>query len=90
VLGDWLASGESAQIMDYVAEEDNLVLVWDDSAADSIEPQITVTSDPDTADQTLIWMDGTIVATVNGSNLMPSDIALIPLSTATQVGLAAA
>lgn len=89
VLGDWLASGEAAHIMDYVAEEDNLVLVWDDSAADSIEPHITVSADPDTAEQTLIWMDGSVVATVNGSDLLPGDIALIPLSTATQVGLAA-
>ena len=31
----------------------------------------------------------TVVATVNGSDLVPGDIALIPLSTATQVGLSA-
>lgn len=88
VLGDWLASGEAAQIMDYDPEDDSLVLIWDDSVANSTEPQITVTSDPDEDDQTLVWMGGTIVATVNGSDLAPSDIALIPLSTATQVGLA--
>lgn len=89
VLGDWLASGEAATIMDYVAEDDNLVLVWDDSMADSFEPEITLSVDPDIADQTLIWMDGSLVATVNSSDLLPGDIALIPLSTATQVGLAA-
>ena len=89
VLGDWLASGEAVTIMDYVAEDDNLVLVWDDSAASSFEPEITLSAAPESADQTLVWLDGTLVATVNGSALLPTDIALIPLSTAAHVGLAA-
>ena len=89
VLGDWLTSGEAATIMDYVAEDDNLVLVWDDSTTDSFEPEIKLSVAPETADQTLVWLDGTLVATVNGSALLPGDIALIPLSTAAHVGLAA-
>ena len=90
VLGDWLTSGTAAHITDYDVEDDSIVLVWDDSAAGSIEPQITLSVDPDTVNQTLIMMDGAVVATVNGSDLLPGDIALIPLSTATQVGLSAA
>ena len=87
VLGDWLATGEAAQIMDYAAQDDSLVLVWDDSSADTAEPQITLATDPEAADQTLVYLDGAIVAAVNGTDLMPGDIALIPLSTATQFGL---
>ena len=89
LLGDWLTSGDAAQIMDYAVEEDSLVLIWDDSSTTSVEPQITLSADPDTADQTLVMLDGTLVAMVNGSDLLPSDIALVPLSSATQLGLAA-
>lgn len=89
VLGDWLTQGEAAQIMDYTASDDSLLLVWDDTEPDSEEPHITLSADPDVADQTLVFLDGSVVATVNGTDLVPGDIALIPLSTATQVGLAA-
>ena len=87
VLGDWLTSGDAAQIMDYAAEDDSIVLVWDDSSDASVEPQITLSTDPDSEDQTLVMLDGTLVATVNGSDLLPSDIALVSLSSATQLGL---
>jgi Ca2+-binding RTX toxin-like protein len=90
VLGDWLASGEAVQILDYSAADDSLVLVWDDSSASNSEPQVTLAADPDSFDQTLVLMDGTIVAMVNGSDLVPGDIALIPLSTASLVGLSPA
>ena len=89
VLGSWIAHGEAAHIMDYAVEDDSIVLVWDDSAADSVEPRVTLSADPDASDQTLVLMDGSVIATVNGTDLMPGDIALIPLSTATQLGLAA-
>lgn len=88
VLGDWLADGEAAQIMDYTATDDSLVLVWDDSSISGSEPQIEVSIDADTEDQSLVWMDGTVVATVNGTGILPGDITLIPLSTAIHVGLA--
>lgn len=89
VLGDWLASGEAAQIMDFEENDDSLVLVWDDSDDDGAEPEITVESDPNDLTQSLVVMNGTVVASVNGTTLLPGDIALIPLSTAAQVGLAA-
>lgn len=89
VLGDWLSSGEAAQILDFTAADDSIVLVWDDSEEGSSEPLITVSVDPDAEDQTLVLMDGAVVATVNGSDILPADIALIPFSTATHVGLAA-
>ncbi|MBB3994367.1 Ca2+-binding RTX toxin-like protein [Sulfitobacter undariae] len=89
VLGDWITSGEAAQILDYAPEEDNIVLLWDDSAGDSAEPQISLSDDPDTTEQTLILMDGAVVAVVNGSDLELGDITLIPYSTATHLGLTA-
>ncbi|KEJ90389.1 calcium-binding protein [Sulfitobacter donghicola] len=89
VLGDWLASGESAQVTDFSPLEDNLVLIWDDSVGSENEPQIQITFDPENEDQSLVMLDGAVVATVNGNDLLPSDIALIPLSTATHLGLAA-
>lgn len=87
VLGDWLTSGDAARIMDYSAEDDSIVLIWDDSADGGSEPQISISPDPDVADQTLVLLDGTLVAKVNGVNLLPGDIALVPLSSATQLGL---
>ncbi len=87
VLGDWLSSGEAAEILDYSADDDSIVLVWDDSGEQG-EPQITLSADPDDINQTLVMLDGAVVATVNGTDLLPGDIALIPLSTATQFGLA--
>ena len=89
VLGDWLTAGEATQILDYAPEDDSLLLVWDDTSDTSVEPQITLSVDSDTADQTLVMLDGTLVATVNGTDLLPSDIALVPLSSATQLGLTA-
>ncbi len=92
VLGDWLGAGEAAEILDYSAEDDNLVLVWDDGSAGNEEPVITLSLDTDEYDeeQTLVLLDGAVVATVNGTSLTVADIALIPLSTATQVGLVSA
>ncbi|MGB5865848.1 MAG: calcium-binding protein [Sulfitobacter sp.] len=87
VFGDWLGTGEAAEITDFSAEEDNIVLVWDDSEDDAVEPQITLAPLAEGSGQTLVMMNGLHIATVNGSDLMPADIALIPLSTATQAGL---
>ncbi len=89
VLGDWLSSGDAAQIMNYAAEDDSIVLVWDDSSSASVEPQITLNTEPNVDDQTLVMLNGTLVATVNGTDLLPSDIALVLLSSATQLGLTA-
>lgn len=90
VLGDWISAGNAAEILDYAASDDSIVLVWDDSDLDTSEPQVTLQRDPDTADQTLVLMDGEVIASVNGTDLIPADIALIPLSTATFVGIATA
>lgn len=92
ILGDWLAGGETTAIMDYTSADDSVVLVWDDASADSVEPRITLGSDLDENNvaQTLVMLDGTVVATVNGTDLTVDDIALIPLSTATLVGLSTA
>ena len=88
VLGEWIGDGAAAQIMDFMVDDDSLVLVWDDSEADSVEPTISLSIDSDTPAHTLVFMDGTMVAMVNGTDLIADDIALISLSAATQAGLA--
>lgn len=87
VLGSWIIGSEAAQILDFEAEEDSLVLVWDDSTDGSLAPRITVSADPASSGQTLVLMNDDVVAKVTGTALLPDNIALIPLSTATQVGL---
>ncbi len=86
VLGDWITDGNAAQITDYVVEDDSIVLIWDDSGADSEVPQVGLSDDSETANRTLVLLNGVVVATVNGTDLMPGDIALVPLSAAAQLG----
>jgi Ca2+-binding RTX toxin-like protein len=88
VLGDWLGSAGTAQIMDYTAGDDSIVLLWDDSATDSTEPLVTLSVDTGAANHTQVMMDGLLVATVNGTDLVAGDIALIPLSSASSLGFA--
>jgi len=71
------------------ATDDNIVLIWDDSDLDTEEPFVTLATDPESPEQTLILMDGTVIASVNGTDIQADDIALVPLSTATFVGMAA-
>ncbi|MEP3676422.1 calcium-binding protein [Sulfitobacter sp.] len=89
VLGDWITPGNTAEIVDFTATDDNIVLIWDDSDLDTEEPFVTLATDPESPEQTLILMDGTVIASVNGTDIQADDIALVPLSTATFVGMAA-
>jgi Ca2+-binding RTX toxin-like protein len=89
IFGDWITAGNAAIIEDYVAKDDSLLFVWDDSKTDSEEPQITVEPDPDNPDQTLVRMDGTVVACVKSPDVLnASDISIVPLSSAIFAGLA--
>ncbi|MEP3020854.1 MAG: calcium-binding protein [Sulfitobacter sp.] len=88
-LGDWIGQGGAAQITDYHAEDDSLLFVWDDSSATGAEPPLSILPDPDDAGQTLVLLDDIIVARVVGDSVTMDDIALIPLSAAFDLGLAA-
>jgi Ca2+-binding RTX toxin-like protein len=89
VLGDWLAAGAATEIMDYDAEDDTLLFVWDDSAEANAEPSLSILPDPLQPGQTLVMLDEAIIARVAGDNVLLSDISLVPLSAAFDLGLAA-
>jgi len=76
VLGDWIADGESAQVMDYDAAEDQLVVVWDMEA--NPDPDIQVLTDPATPNVSHIIVDGTEIALLRGASMVSvQDILLI-------------
>lgn len=88
VLGDWITQGHAAHIMDYTATDDSLLFVWDDSIADSTEPDVSVLPDPDASGDYQVLMGDILVARVTGdAALDASDISLIPLSLAYSTGL---
>ncbi|TVP74035.1 MAG: calcium-binding protein [Rhodobacteraceae bacterium] len=76
VLGDWLAGQSPAVILDYSADEDQILLYFD--SAQIATPEVTVTfsdSQPDTAE---IRLEGHIVAHVpNAAGLSAGDIRLV-------------
>jgi hypothetical protein len=87
VLGDWITEGHAAQIIDFNADEDSILLIWDDAAGD--EPTIDLAPHPTDTDLTQILMDGEAVADVDAdSHIVLTDIALIPQSLA-QTGVIA-
>lgn len=88
VLGDWIIGEANAQIIDYSAEEDSLLLVWDDAVENAVAPTVEVATDPDDAGRCLVMMDGTVIASVNGGDLSANDVSLLPLSAAQTLGLA--
>jgi Ca2+-binding RTX toxin-like protein len=80
VLGDWITEG-AAQLIDFNANEDSIILVWDDAAGD--EPTIDLAPHPTDPDLTQIIMNGEAVADVDAdSDIALTDIALIAQSLA--------
>jgi hypothetical protein len=57
--GSWIADGQAMQIIDFNAEDDNILLVYED---DADVPDITLQPDPDDATITQVLMDGVAVA----------------------------
>ena len=91
ILGDWITAGHQAQIMDYEPQEDSLLFVWDDSDAEAEEPEVRLAPDPDNDGQLQVWMGDSVVAQVAGTDpLEDANIALIPLSAMSGLGLNAA
>ena len=81
MVGDWITEGHAAQIIDFNADEDSIVLVWDNAAGD--EPTIDLAPHPTVADLTQILMNSKAVADVDtDSDIALTDIALIAKSLA--------
>ncbi|MEO0866712.1 MAG: calcium-binding protein, partial [Pseudomonadota bacterium] len=86
VAGDWIEEGETTEITDFDAEDDNILLVYDD---DADVPDVSLQPDPETPGTMLVMMDGVAVASVtNGAELSLDDIAVMPLSMAQAAGMA--
>ncbi|MDZ4096868.1 MAG: calcium-binding protein [Paracoccaceae bacterium] len=76
-LGDWLTEGDFADIQDYDAVEDEIVVVYDPTTHP--DPQLTLQEDDETDDVTLL-LDGLPLAVVHGGAGL--DIGSIRLTTA--------
>ncbi len=89
VLGDWIEDGHAARITDYSVEDDSILVVWDDTGA-LTEPEVEVVPDPDTEGQSVVILNGTIIAQVNGTDISLAEIVLMPMSSALDSTLFAA
>ena len=88
VLGDWIAGGQAAEIMDFEGSDDSLLFVWDDTTPDADVPEISVEVNPENTGQVQIFMGGQIIATLRSDSMIDAaDISLIPLSSAQTLGL---
>ncbi|MEM6307386.1 MAG: calcium-binding protein [Pseudomonadota bacterium] len=73
VLGDWLTYG-SAEVSDFNAAEDNIVLVY----SGDIAPDVTVTPVDDDPSTVVVALDGAVVATVkNAMDMTADDVTLL-------------
>lgn len=87
-LGDWITQGKTGEIVEYQAEKEQLMLVWDDIAAPLSEPTVDVADDPHDDEVKHILMNGQSVAEIYGApDLHTGDVAIIPLSSALIAGL---
>ncbi len=92
ILGDWAMGAdidEAAQLMDYDASEDQLVIVFDDSDETAEEPEVTLQPSPDNPDVTEILLDGTVISTLPTTDAPPLEaIVLMGQSAAESLALA--
>ena len=88
MTGDWITQAKGSEIIDYQAERESIVVVWDDTDLEAIEPTINVSPDPDDPEVMQVNMNGKVLADVYGDcELSVADLTLIPLSSALIVGL---
>jgi Ca2+-binding RTX toxin-like protein len=87
LLGDWIAQGQGAEILDYAPEEDHLLFVWDDSDPEALPPEVSILPDPASEGALEVWMDNAVVARVAGAEaLETAEISLVRLSAAVGAG----
>lgn len=91
MTGDWINQATAPEVIDYEAESESILVVWDDTNLDAREPSLSVSPDPDDPEVMQVNMNGKVVADVYGdSNLSVADLTLMPLSSALIVGLSPA
>jgi len=86
VLGDWITSeSEAAYMMDYDAQEDQILIVYDDSAS-SDEPEVQIRPTEGDPDMSEIVMDGVVLSTLPTADAPPLEsIVLVGESLATEM-----
>jgi Ca2+-binding RTX toxin-like protein len=83
LLGDWLAAGHQAEILDFSASDDMLMVFYDETGP---EPDIALAPDPDNpADQRLL-LDGVEIARIaNAAGVTLAHVALVPQAELTTI-----
>lgn len=88
LLGEWLQENTVVSIMDYHADEDQILLQYDPLRLD--DPMVEIHFDDATPDIAQIWLNGEMLAIVaNAPGLTVGDIGLVPLTGPGLSGLAA-
>ncbi|TDK46251.1 calcium-binding protein [Antarcticimicrobium luteum] len=76
VLGDWIAGGDAAELLDYDPAEDQLTLVWDMES--DPDPEVEVVTDPASPGLSHIMVNGAELARVQGGGpVTVEDIRLV-------------
>jgi Ca2+-binding RTX toxin-like protein len=76
LLGDWIAEGEPAAIMDFDQAQDELAVLWDFET--NADPWIELLDDQDQAGTKLLLVDGVTYARIHGGDgLSVEDILVI-------------
>lgn len=88
MVGDWISNATGPEVLDYEAARESIVVVWDDTDLDAVEPTLSVSPDPDDPEVMQVNADGKVLADIYGDcDLSVCDLTLIPLSSALIVGL---
>lgn len=88
VLGDWIAQGHSAKVSDFDAQDDTLMMIWDDNTH-AEPPTLTLRADDSDSNTMHILLNGAETATVKGGRgLTAADVVMISLSNAQVAGFA--
>lgn len=91
MTGDWISQAHGPEVIDYEAEKENILVVWDDTSLEAQEPSLSVSPDPDDPEVMQVNMNGKPLADVYGDpQLSVADLVLMPLSSALMVGLSPA
>ncbi len=86
ILGQWLQGGDPVSLVDYDADEDQILLHYDPMRVP--EPDVEIRFGEDALDTAQIWLNGHFVAQVsNAPDLTIADVGLIPIKGPSLSGL---
>ena len=79
VLGDWLSQDHQAEVLDFSAAEDSLMMFFDDS--DGTDPEVSLEADEENATTQHLVLNGVRIAMIaNAEGLSLDHITLLPQS----------